>query len=330
MMFHKFAVPGLAVAVLAAGAVPSAVSAAEVTLRGASCFPIGSPPGRPFEALAKEINAKGKGVVQIKMLGGAPAIGSPFTLTQRMAKGAYDVVGCTEAYFGNILPEAPVLRLHEYSFAELRKRGAIAYAANLLAAKNIHYVGRYWDYGKFHLFLSKPITGPDLKGLHLRVAPVYTAFFKALGATTQRAPLPQIYTLMENGTVQGFGWPAVGWVPPWAKVTKYRVDPGFYSASLHLLVNLKKWKSLAAAQRNFISKVTMEHEAAAETTSPRFQALLKKTMAWFESKGIKAITMKGADREKWLGTAKKAAWDEVLKRSPKHGKKLMALFTREN
>ena len=38
----------------------------EVTIRGASCFPIGSPPGRPFEAVVKAINAKGKGVLQIK------------------------------------------------------------------------------------------------------------------------------------------------------------------------------------------------------------------------------------------------------------------------
>jgi len=328
MKFHKFAVPAVAAAALAAGTLPSAVSAAEVTLRGGSCFPIGSPPGRPFEALVKEMNAKGKGVVQIKLLGGAPAIGSPFTLTQRMAKGAYDIVGCTEAYFGNVLPEAPVLRLQEYDFATLRKRGAIAYVSKLLAAKNIHYVGRYWDYGKFHLFLSKPITGPDLKGLHLRVAPVYTAFFKALGATVQLAAMPKIYTLMESNTVQGFGWPAVGWNPAWAKVTKFRVDPGFYNASLHLLVNLKKWKSLSAAQQNFITNLTLEYEGAAETDRPFFQELRGMTMLWYKSKGIKAITMKDADREKWLATAKKAAWDEVIERSPEHGKKLMELFTK--
>ena len=90
---------------LAAAAVTLAFSAGstpalaeEVTLRGASCFPIGSPPSRPFEATVKEINKRGKGVVQIKLIGGAPKIGSPFTLTQKMSKGAYDIVGCPEAY----------------------------------------------------------------------------------------------------------------------------------------------------------------------------------------------------------------------------------------
>ena len=51
-------------------------SAGEVTLSGASCFPIGSPPGKPFEAVVAELNARGKGVVQIDLKGGAPAIGS--------------------------------------------------------------------------------------------------------------------------------------------------------------------------------------------------------------------------------------------------------------
>ena len=113
-----------AVALMSLGVHAPAYSA-EVTLRGASCFPIGSPPSSAYEALVKAVNARGKGVMQIKLLGGAPAIGSPFTLTQKMSKGAYDVVGCTEAYYGNVIPEAPVLRLSSKTAAELRKNGGI-------------------------------------------------------------------------------------------------------------------------------------------------------------------------------------------------------------
>ena len=42
-------------------------------------------------------------------------------------------------------------------------------------------MARYHDFGPFHLWLAKPIDKPDLTGLNLRVSPVYTAFFKALG-----------------------------------------------------------------------------------------------------------------------------------------------------
>ncbi len=316
-----------AVAMAALGAAGPAMSA-EVTLNGASCFPIGSPPSRPFEAVVVEVNKRGKGVVRIKLIGGAPAIGSPFTLTQKMAKGAYDVVGCPEAYFGNVLPEAPAMRFSDHSYAELRRNGAIDYMQNLMAAKGIHYLARHHGFGPFYLFLSKPITSPDLTGLNLRVSPVYTAFFKSLGATVQTSNIAQVYTYMENNTVQGYGWPALGWVPAWVKVTKYRVEPGFYDATLHTLINLEKWQSLSKAQQDLLTKIGLEFEARSEPDSEQLNAALKKQKAWTASEGMQTITFTGADRDKWVNAAVEEGWKEVLDRSPEHGAKLRALFTK--
>ncbi|MEE2716928.1 MAG: TRAP transporter substrate-binding protein DctP [SAR324 cluster bacterium] len=316
----------LATALSAILALPA--HAGEVTLSGASCFPIGSPPGRSFEALVKAINQRGKGVVQIDLKGGAPAIGSPFTLTQKMSKGAYDIVGCTEAYFGNVLPEAPVLRFSDHTYAELRKNGGLDYMQKLLNKKGIHYIARHHDHGPFHLWLSRPITKPDLTGLHLRVAPVYTAFFKSLGATVQTSNIQQVYTYMENGTVQGYGWPASGWVPAWVKVTKYRVEPGFYSATLHTLANKRRWNKLSQAQKDLLTEVGLEFEANSEPTAPALQAALKKTKAWMASEGMETITFTGADREKWLNAAASAGWGEVIERSPEHGPALKKLFSK--
>lgn len=300
----------------------------EVTLTSASCFPIGSPPGAPFERLVAEINEKGKGIVQIDMKGGAPAIGSPFTLTQKMSKGVYDVVGCTEAYFGNVFEEAAVLRFAEKPYADLRENGGLAMVTDLMAKKGIHYVGRHHDFGPFHLWLSQKIDKPDLTGLNLRVAPVYTAFFKSLGATVQTSTGSEIYTYMENGTVQGYGWPALGWVPSWVKVTKYRVEPGFYSAALHTMVNQKTWDGLSDEQRDFITGIVMEYEANSESASAGFQALLKAQNEKTAAEGLSAITFSDEETEFWLAQARKAGWDELLERSPENGAKLMELFTK--
>ncbi|MCP4932784.1 MAG: hypothetical protein GY927_00960 [bacterium] len=319
--------------IVSAGAVAilgslAAAMADEITLSGASCFPIGSPPGKPFERVVDEINKRGKGVVQIDLKGGAPAIGSPFTLTQKMSKGVYDIVGCTEAYFGNVFEEAPVLRFSEYPYSVLRENGALELVSQLMNAKGIHYVGRHHDYGPFHLWLSEKINKPDLSGLHLRVAPVYTAFFKSLGATVQTSNISQVYTYMENGTVQGYGWPALGWVPAWVKVTKYRVEPGFYSATLHTLTNLEKWDSLSKEQQDLITNIVLEFEANSEPSSEGFQALLKTQNEKTAAEGLSAITFSEEDTETWLAAARKAGWDEVLERSPEHGAKLMELFTK--
>ena len=313
---------------VAAAGVSEPSQAAEVTLNGASCFPIGSPVTKPWAAFIDEVNKRGKGVVQIKLIGGAPAIGSPFTLTQKMAKGAYDVVGCTEGYFGNVLIEGASLRFSDYSYAELRKSGAMDYLQKLFHEKNIHYLARHHDFGPFHLWLNKKISGPDLKGLHLRISPIYKPFFTALGATVQRSNLAQIYTYMENNTVQGYGWPALGWVPSWVKVTKYRVEPGFYQAPLHTVINLKSWNGLTKAQQDLLTKVGLEYEARSETGGANFKALLKKQNDKTLSQGLTAITLTGADREKWLSTAKSTGWAQVLELSPVHGPKLKKMFSK--
>lgn len=302
------------------------VSADEVTLKGVSCFPIGSPPSRAFEAYVDDINAQGEGVLQIDNIGGAPAVGSPFTLTQKMARGAYDIIGCPETYFGNVVAEAPVLRLSGKPYQELRENGGLDYMQDLFHAENLHYIARHVSFGPFNLWLNEKISEPDLTGLNLRVAPNYTAFFKSLGASVQTSSLPQIYTLMENNTVQGFGWPAGAFVPPWTKVTNYQVKPGFYTATAHILMNLKTWESLNDEQRALLNKVGLEYEMNNEPGNASLAEVLERGEAMRAEAGMEIIEFTGDDRNAWLEAADTAAWDEVIERSPEHGEALEALF----
>ena len=318
-----------------AGAVIAAVlginlsaMAEEITVTAASCFPIGSPPSRPFEAVVKAINEKGKGIIQIDLKGGAPAIGSNFTIVQKMSRGVYDMTGCPEGYFGNIVPEGAVLRLAEMPYSKLRENGGIKMVAELMEKKGIKYLGRHHDFGPFHLWLSKKIEKPDLTGLNLRVSSVYTPFFKSLGATVQTSNIAQVYTYMENGTVQGYGWPALGWVPAWAKVTKYRVEPGFYSATLHTLFNNNKWNNLSNEQKAVVTNVVMEFEVNSEANSEGFISRLKAQKDKTAKGGLEAITFEGADLEKWTTAAREAAWKEVIERSPENGAALKKLFVK--
>ena len=327
-MLSRFnSVAGAAVFAVTALTGISSAQADEVTLSAASCLPIGSPPSLPFEAVVAEINERGKGVVQIDLVGGAPAIGNMFTLAQKMSKGVYDMLGCPEA-FGNILPEASVFHLAEKPYSELRENGGLQYMADLLEAKGIHYVGRHHTFGPFYLWLAKKIDKPDLTGLHLRTAPAYTSFFRSLGATVQTSGPSQIYTYMENGTVQGFGWPALAWIPSFTPVTKYRVEPGFHDATLHTLMNQKKWTSLSDEQRDLINTVVMEFEVKSELFGTEVQAKLDGLFSKLEEQGIKAIKFEGAEADEWLKAAKDTGWAEVFELSPEHGAKLHALWTK--
>ncbi len=324
MIGKHITLAAVAAAMTIGGLMAMPAQAEEITLKGASCFPIGSPPSKPFEVFVKDLNATGKGVVQIKIIGGAPAIGSPFEMTKRMTKGVFDIVGCPEAYWANVVPEAASVRLSDYSAAEMRVNGGYTYLRKLYEAKNIHFLARHSNFGPFFLWLNKKIDKPDLTGLHLRVSPVYVPFFKSLGATVQRSNIAQVYTYMENGTVAGYGWPALGWPPSWVKVTKYRVEPGFYYAFIQTLVNHKAWGKLTAEQQAVLQKVGSKHELIASKWADR----LAKQNAKTASQGMQVIKFTGADADAWVKAAKDTAWASIIEKSPKHGPNLRKLLSK--
>ena len=224
-------------------ALAAAVGPAQAVVRAASCFPAGSYFSKRFELILDDIRAAG---IAVEYLGGAPKVASPFALVEQMARGSYDLVSCTGAYYDALLPEAGALKLLEIHPAKLRTNGGFEYVVALHRAQNIEYLGRHQSSMPFHLYLGegKLITRPDLRGLHLRVVPIYTSFFQAMGATTQRSNITQILGYMKDGVVDGYGWPVTGLRKDWHEVTKYRVDPGFYDADLHLLFNLQAFAKL--------------------------------------------------------------------------------------
>jgi TRAP-type C4-dicarboxylate transport system substrate-binding protein len=101
--------------------------AAEVTLKGVSCFPEKTYYSLRFEEFVERINAKGKGVLQIRYLGGAPKVMAPFDVGKNLKDGIVEIATCTAGFYTNIVPEIDAIKMVEFPVAELRKRGAIDY-----------------------------------------------------------------------------------------------------------------------------------------------------------------------------------------------------------
>jgi TRAP-type mannitol/chloroaromatic compound transport system substrate-binding protein len=129
--------------------------------------------------------------------------------------------------------------------AERRKNGAYDYINKVWNQKgNMYYLARVVERQPFHVYLNQKIDKVDLAGLKIRVTPVYRDFFTALGATVIQTAPGEVYTALERGVVDGYGWPVGGIFDlNWHEKTKLRVDPGFYDAEVSLIVNLDAWKS---------------------------------------------------------------------------------------
>ena len=299
--------------------------AQEVTLRAVNAFAEGSASARPFEEFIAKLNAEGKGVLQINYIGGPKAM-PPFEVGNAVRTGVVDIANVTSAFYTNLLPEGNALWLATRTIEEQRQNGAWEYVNKLHNDKmNVWYLGRSGDGIPFHLYLTKAIDKPDLTGLTIRVTPVYRAFFAALGATLVQTPPGEVYTALERGVVQGYGWPVQGIFDlGWQERTKYRVDPGFYSVDVGVLVNLDKWKSLTPAQRDLLLKTVTWMEGLSTKNVELNAAELKHQAA----AGIQPITFSGPDAEKWLKTAADAGWAYVRQVAPEYADKLRALLTK--
>ncbi len=306
----------------------STAPAQEVTLRAVSAFAEKTTYSRGFELFVERVNREGKGVLQINYIGGPKAM-PPFEVGNALKSGVIDLANSTGAFYTNVMPEADSWKLTERPMSELRKNGGYDYMSRLYADKmNAIFLARHVDGNPFHLYLNKPISSADLTGLKLRITPVYRDFFQALGATVVQTAPGEVYTALERGVVDGYGWPITGIFDlGWHEKTKYRVDPGFYTAEVSILVNKAAWDKLSDAQRNLLRKAGEQAEGDA---APIFAEENAKDTKRQADAGIQTIALDGAAGKVYRDKAYEAGWAGIVRQSPQHGEKLKEFFAKGN
>jgi TRAP-type transport system periplasmic protein len=305
---------------------PPVAAAQEVTLKVVSAFPENSLYVKRLEAWIGRVNDEGKGVLRLNFIGGPKAVPT-FEVGNAVRTGVVDVAMSTGAFYTNVFPESDALKLTRMPVAEQRTNGAFDYINRVWNQKgNMQYLARIVEHQSFHVYLNKKIDKPDLTGLKIRVTPVYRDFFTALGATVMQTAPGEVYTALERGVVDGYGWPIGGIFDlNWHEKTKYRVDPGFYDAEVSLLVNLDTWKRLTPAQRDYLTKQARALEAQNDFWKTYAQDEIKRQ----QQAGIETIRFEGAQAQQYVDKAYEAGWAGVLKASPEHGPKMRELFSKK-
>src|SRR5688500_13654169 len=306
-------------AAAAVAAIPGAALAQEVTLKLVSAFPETATYVKHMTPWIQKFNADGKGIAQINFIGGPKAIPT-FEVGTSVKNGVVEMAMSTGAFYTNLMPEADFLKLTQITIAEQRKNGAFDYINKVWDQKaNMVYLARMVDETPFHLYLTKKIDKPDLTGLKLRITPVYRDFFASMGASVITTPPGEVYTALERGVVDGYGWPIQGiFDANWQEKTKFRVDPGFYSAEVSLIMNLAKWRSLTQAQRDLL----MRHMIAAEAENDSWKVLNDNDTKRQAQAGIQVITFDAATSKQYLDKAYSVAWESLTKVSPQYAPQL--------
>ena len=304
-------------AALIAAASPAA--AQEVTLRAVSAFAEGTEFSRNFERFVEKVNADGKGLIKINYIGGPRAV-PPFEVGNAVRTRVVDMANVTGAFYTNLMPEADGFKLNGKPMSEQRKNGTWDYMNQLHNQKlGSQYLARQFHNVPFHIYLNKKIDKTDFSGLKIRVTPVYRDIVEALGGTPITTAPGEVYTALERGVVDGYGWPITGIFDlGWDKVTKFRMEPPFYSVEVNVLVNLDAWKGLNDAQRKLLNDAALWLEDLDREKDAAIKAERERQAA----AGIQALDFGPAASKAFLDRAYEVAWQSVIKRAPESGPKL--------
>ncbi len=298
-------------------------AAEEIVLRAVSAFGQNTFFNQRFRAFVDKVNATGGGIMKIEIVGGPDSL-SPFEIGNALSKGEVDLANTSGAFHANLVPEALALSYTDKNMSELRANGGYALMDKLHRDKgNMVWLGRLSEGLKYHIYLSKKISGADLGGLRLRSAPAYRAFFQAQGATPLQMAPGSVYAQLEKGTVDGYGWPSIGIFDlRWNEKTKYRLEPGFYNVEVGLYLNQDVWNRLDEEQRAFLQKQVAWVEAQT-ANDLKLEAAEKARQA---RSGIEAITLPPAQADAFRQAARETGWGSLEEASPEHVEELRALF----
>lgn len=309
---------------------PTFLFAETYTLKAVTAWPKNTTDNQAFfifvETVEELVKKRCPGELKINYIGGPETI-KHTDQVQAVQRGIIDMAFTTNAYYTSLLPEIDALKLSDFSAPEERAKGATQYINELHEKKiGIHYLARLGLDIKFHLYLKKPIPSADLKGLNIRVSPMYLQVIKGLGGNPVVIPPTDVFLALERGVVDGYCWPEVGirdW--GWEKQTKYIVEPAFYRVPNPLVMNLKTYQSLPEKLRKILTEAATEAE---KKVLSYFRELAEKERPELLKAGLQVLELPQKEKERFLKVAYEEGWKDVLQKAPKEGAELKRLLSK--
>lgn len=300
----------------------STPNAAEIKLHAASFQPESVSFAKYFYRWVREVNARCDGQLEITVTGPEEI---PSELQWHALKeGRVDLYYGPANYYRGALPHADVLNLGHNEPADQRRNGAWE-IMNALHNEllNAWYLTSLSSGIQFFIYTTKPANDGRFNGFRLRAVPLYEGFLRTLGAKPQYMPASAVLTALEDGSIDGYGWPLWSGGHGWEEFVKYRYGPGFLSTASPILVNLDKWKALTDGQRQCLTDMAIW----VETEWPKWRATEDTLqLEMLEEAGVEFVDL-GAE---FARKPEEIYWGMLNKAQPDYVRKVKPMFTSDN
>lgn len=210
----------------------------------------------------KKVEERSKGSLKIEIYPNG-ALGGDVQLSEAVATGSLDMA----------LPSTSVLTTYNDEFGVLDmpylfKSSEAAFKAldgdvgkelnGKIASKGIDILGYSYNGPRSTTSKVKPIVTPeDLKGLKMRVmeSPIFIDFYKTLGANPTPMSFTELYTGLQQGTVEAQeNPPSLTFANKFYEVQKYSTIDEHVHNFLAFLINDAKFKSLSADNQKILQE----------------------------------------------------------------------------
>jgi TRAP-type C4-dicarboxylate transport system substrate-binding protein len=286
-----------------------------------------------FMKYVDAVNEAGKGVVQIKFLGG-PEVIPQRQMLYALRRGVIDLAFGGITYYRGVLPEGDAMFAATISPMQARANGALDALQPYWAKRiNARLIGWMQSGIGVNIYLSNaPRFGadgmPDLSGLKIRTSPSNRELLARLGARPIQIAVKEIYTALQRGLVDGLAFTTTG-MPEMGveRFIHYRIDPAFLQMTICLQINLERWNALDPAARTILVDQAAIYEQASRSD---FFALQDEELALLEARGLRSAPVAAEYAQAYRALAREVVWGRMARRVPDAAGRLRPLFYPEN
>ncbi|HWK13916.1 MAG TPA: TRAP transporter substrate-binding protein DctP [Rhizobiaceae bacterium] len=192
----------------------------------------------------------------------------PFEQFEPVASGVFDIHYTNPAYHAG---DTSVGQVMDTVVADAEKRHSSGLWDKVDAAyqkRNVKMIAAGPSTGFQFLIRDKLSADGTLNGMKIRSNPAYDGTIRALGGAPIQLPIPEVYTALQKGLIDGTAFPVHGVVSArMGEIAKGQVRPTYGQGTALVVMNLDKWNSL----------------------SPELQAKLEKAGRRFEEECLKVV-----------------------------------------
>ncbi|WP_420006298.1 hypothetical protein [Arenibacterium sp. LLYu02] len=291
---------------------------AQEVLRAIHALPENNDTTRKFRQFIDIVNRNGEGVVQIEIIGGPESIPSNQQDTA-LRNGVVDMQEGPSGYYFGVVPEGNALQGATITSQEARENGAFEILNDAwrdrLGAELIGWIGAET---KYYIYLREdPVLtedgGVDFSGLKFRSVGTYRDWFTSLGVENIMMPQPEVFSALERGIIDGFGWISIVTDVGVNRLISARVGPPVWRANTVIMMNGDRYDALSDEAKTILAEAAIELENSISETMPDLVAADEAQQA---EAGVEFVTIEGEAGEAYVRQAHDLVWDALEAASP--------------